>query len=332
MNLTVLNTNLIDIAVIDTYESLIWTDRYSKCGDFELYIPISDSIPWYYKQENMLINEKSEHVMIIETIETESDSENGDHLKVSGRSLESILDRRIIWGQQTFNGNLQNGIKTLIDSCFMNPTDPKRKVEGFIFKESTDPAITELTFEATYLGDNLLEVIEKLCSDYEIGYKITLNEEKQFVFELYAGVDRSYSQINNPYVVFSPEFDNVINSNYLTSSTNYKNVTLVAGSGEGADRKTVTVGSDTATGLDRRELFTDAGDVGQDTNDGEYAVEDPELPQSSNRGPLGSINNPFVIELHPTGEKVEDHYYYDDLGNLICDSGGNKKFVIGGKP
>ena len=142
MNLTVLDTNLLSIAIIDTYESLIWTDRYSKCGDFELYMPISDSIPWYFKQENMLMIEQSEHLMIIETIEIESDSENGDHLKISGRSLESILDRRIIWGQQTFNGNLQDGIKTLIDSCSINPTDSKRKVEGFIFKESTDSAIT----------------------------------------------------------------------------------------------------------------------------------------------------------------------------------------------
>lgn len=303
MNLTVLDTNLLSIAIIDTYESLIWTDRYSKCGDFELYMPISDSIPWYFKQENMLMIEQSEHLMIIETIEIESDSENGDHLKISGRSLESILDRRIIWGQQTFNGNLQDGIKTLIDSCFINPTDSKRKVEGFIFKESTDSAITELTFEATYLGNNLLEIIEKLCNDYGIGYKITINDQKQFVFELYAGIDRSYSQINNPYVVFSPNFDNVVNSNYLTSSTNYKNVALVAGEGEGADRITVTVGSDAVTGLERRELFTDAGSVSKNSNDGEYSTESAKTPNSGGVDEiiLRPINSGLII--NPNGGK-----------------------------
>lgn len=320
MDLTVLNTNLLSIAKIDTYESLIWTERYSKCGDFELYMPISGSIPWYLKLENMLINKESEYTMIIESIETESDSEKGDHLKVTGRSLESILDRRIIWGQQTFNGNLQDGIKTLIDSCFINPTDSKRKVENFVFEESTDTAITELTFEAKYLGDNLLDVIEKLCNDYEIGYKITLDDEKQFVFKLYAGVDRSYSQIENPYVVFSPEFDNVINSNYITSSTNYKNVVLVAGSGEGADRVTVTVGSDTAIGLERRELFTDAGDVSQTSTDGEYSTESTETPKS------GGIP---IITLHPTGAAVSDTTYKAPEGVYVTTNGNVKVYTSG---
>ena len=26
-------------AAVDAYQSLIWAERYSKCGDFELYIP-----------------------------------------------------------------------------------------------------------------------------------------------------------------------------------------------------------------------------------------------------------------------------------------------------
>lgn len=326
MDITVLNTKFVSIAIIDTYESFIWTDRYSECGDFELYIPIAGSIPWYYRQENMLTIDYSEHIMIIETMEIESDIENGDHLKITGRSLESILDRRIIWGQQTFNGNLQDGIKTLVEACFINPTDTKRKVENFIFKESTDPAITELTFEAEYLGDNLLEVIEKLCKDYQIGYKITVDDQKQFVFELYAGADRSYSQLNNPYVVFSPEFDNIINSNYLTSTENYKNVVLVAGSGEGADRKTATVGSDTATGLDRRELFTDAGDVGQSSSDSEYSGE-------TSDGSSGGIKLSGVITLHPVGPaEPVDRYYYDDNGNLIHETDHGNQIVIGGKP
>lgn len=308
MDLTVLNTNNIKIAKIDVYESLIWTDRYSKCGDFELYMPISGLIPWYLKQENVLITNQSEHGMIIETIETTSDAETGNHLIVSGRSLESILDRRIIWGQQSFNGNLQNGIETLINSCFIDPTDSKRKVDNFVFKQSTDPAITELTFEAQYLGDNLLEVVEKLCGDYGIGYKITLNDERQYVFELYAGVDRSYNQIENPYVVFSPEFENIINSKYITSSTNYKNVTLVAGEGEGADRVTVTVGSNDVTGLERRETFTDASDVSQNNGDVEYSSGDAEEPKRTGIP---------TVQLHPTGEALPPQEYVAPNGITI---------------
>lgn len=49
--------------------------------------------------------------MIVEKIQITSDTEDGNHVTVTGRSLESILDRRIVWGQKLLSGNLQNGIK-----------------------------------------------------------------------------------------------------------------------------------------------------------------------------------------------------------------------------
>ena len=52
------------------------------------------------------------------------------------------------------------------------------------------------------------------------------------------------------------------------SETLYKNVTLVAGDGEGNNRKTYTVGN--VSGLDRKELYTDARDISskdEDNND-----------------------------------------------------------------
>ena len=57
-----------------------------------------------------------------------------------------------------------------------------------------------------------------------------------------------------------------INSNYYYSKAACKNVTLVAGEGEGSDRRTLSVG--TASGLERRELFTDARDISSTTQDG----------------------------------------------------------------
>ena len=58
-----------------------------------------------------------------------------------------------------------------------------------------------MKLEAQYTGDNLYDVIQKICEEQGIGFKITLNDEKQFVFELYAGSDRSYDQTENPYVI-----------------------------------------------------------------------------------------------------------------------------------
>lgn len=266
MGLFVLNADFESIAVIDTYESMIWTDRYNAYGDFEIYFAMDESLLEYIKEDYYLWLKESDHSMIIEDIKIDADTEEGNRLIVTGRSLESILERRIIWGQRIFSGNLQNAIQTMLNENIISPSVADRKIANFIFVPSTDSKITSLTIDNQYTGDDLYTVIKGLCEENNIGFKIVLTDDNQFAFSLYAGADRSYDQTENPYVVFSPNFENIINSNYFSSKAGYRNVTLVAGEGEGASRKTTVVGS--ASGLDRRELFTDARDISSDTEDG----------------------------------------------------------------
>lgn len=265
MELTLLNTSLDAIAVIDDYESVIWTDRYQEYGDFEIYTPVTPDIISVLKQDYYLISRESEHVMIIEKLLIKTDAETGNHITITGRSLESLLTRRIVWKQRSLTGKLQNGIKTLLTENVISPSIADRKIENFVFEESTDERITALTIDAQYTGDELYDVISKLCKEHDIGFKITLNDNKQFVFKLYMGADRSYDQTENPYVIFSPNFENIVNSNYLESKSALKNVTLIGGEGEGSKRKYTTVGK--ASGLDRRELFTDARDISSTKED-----------------------------------------------------------------
>lgn len=260
--LYVLNTNFETVDVVDDYQSLIWTDRYYAAGEFEIYTSPESSLLKSAVKDYYIYKKDSEHMMIVEDLTIESDTEIGNHLKITGRSLESILDRRCVWNQTRFNGNLQNGIKSLITASITSPSIADRKISNFIFKESTDEKITKLTMDKEYTGDYLLDLIEDLCQENEIGFKITLDENHNFVFELYNGTDRSYKQNAVPYVVFSPKFENIINSNYYNSVKEMKNVALVAGEGEGAARTTVVVGS--GSGLTRRELFVDARDLRSD--------------------------------------------------------------------
>lgn len=266
LDLLVMDTDFTVISVVDTYESLIWTDRYRECGDFEIYTAATLQNIALFKQDRYLWLRDSNHLMIIESIEVDSNAEEGSHLIVTGRSLESILDRRIVWNQTILTGNLQNGVKKLLTDAIINPTNSDRAIENFIFVESDDERITDLTIEAQYTGDTLYDILTNLCEDTQTGFSIVLNDDLQFEMTLYKGTDRSYAQSLNPYVVFSPNFENIINSNYLSSYQTLKNVTLVAGEGEGSDRRTLSVGS--ASGLTRRELFTDARDISSTTDDG----------------------------------------------------------------
>lgn len=266
MDIYIMDENFESVAVIDSFESFIWTDRYNAYGDCEIFTSASVDLLRTIKMGYYLWQEGSEHVMIVDERVVESDVEGGAHLRISGSSLEKILDRRIVWTQTIVTGNFQNAVERLLNDAIINPTLADRKIDNFVFEASDDPRITEMTIDTQFTGNNLYETIKDLCMDRKIGFKIILNEQNQFVFSLYMGEDRSYDQETNPYVIFSPNYDNVVNSNYLESDKLVKNVGLVAGEGEGAARRTVTVGE--GSGFDRREQFIDARDVSSSTEGG----------------------------------------------------------------
>ena len=156
-------------------------------------------------------------------------------------------------------------------------------------------------------------MIQKICEERNIGFKITLNDNKQFVFKLYAGTDRSYDQTVVPYVVFSPNFENIINSNYMESKASLKNITLVGGEGEGSARKYTTVGS--GSGLNRRELFTDARDISSDVGDGVVLSNAEYTAQLQQRGKEKLAENTDVTSFEGQVETTIMFKYGEDFFN-----------------
>jgi hypothetical protein len=281
MELLVFNTEFQNPFIIDMFKSIIWTERYCGYGDFEICFNVSDNILNIMVPDYYVLLKGSDKIMVIEDRQIKYDVESGLQLVVTGRSVESLLDRRIVWSQTVLSGNLQNGIQSLITDNVISPTITDRIIPNFSFELSDDESITSLTVEAQLTRTNLFESIKKLCLVNDIGFKITLSENMGFVFGLYAGTNRSYDQLTNPYVVFSKEFENIINSNYSDSKRKLKTVTVVAGEGEGEDRKTSIVGS--GSGINRRELYTDARDLSQ-TVDGVLMPEADYIAQLTHRG------------------------------------------------
>ena len=256
------------VAVLDTFQSRIWTDRYNRYGDFEVYIPAIMPVCSFLQEGYYLYSpDLSDRMMIIEDIQLKCDPEDGDFYTVTGRSLESILARRVIWGYRKITGNLQEGVKALLNENVINPTKMTRKIPNFEFRDSTDSRITGLTLDAQYFGDNLYEVIAAICDEKSLGFRVLPNfTNGGLIFELFKGVERALDQTANPYVIFSPDFDNFLSSNYLETTSNYKNVALVGADGEGSARKYIDAfeGNSEPSGLSRRETFTDAYGVSKD--------------------------------------------------------------------
>lgn len=313
MDIWVLDENLEAVDIVETFNSFIWTDRYNEYGDFELRISIDDPAVKALRIDRYLQNRDSDHLMIIDTLEVDSDAEDGTYLVVTGKSLESILERRIVWGLAVLDGNLQNGIKTLLNSNIISPSNADRKISNFVFEETSDPIITELTIKAQYTGDNLYDIIRTICEEQSIGFKVTLNNSKQFVFKMYSGKDRSYSQSENPYVVFSPKFDNLLSGNYIESKAAWKNVTLVGGEGEGPDRRYTAVGN--VSGLKRREIFTDARDISSTTEDGETISSDEYISLLRQRGKEKLSENIDIMSFEGEAEMTQMFQYGVDFFN-----------------
>lgn len=264
MDITIYNTSFSAVGILDNAESFIWVDKYDEEGTFELYTKYDPTIEALFLPDYYLKIKESDRTMIIEGVHIKDDVELGPKLIITGRSLESILDRRIILRQITIDTSLQSGILALLNAEVISGLYPERNFPNFIFSSSSDPLVTGLTLKAQYYSEYLLDVIKYLCHQGGIGFKVILNSSNQFVFSLYAGKDRSYSQSTNPYVIFSPEFDNLLRSEYLYTKRYLKTYALVSGdptvAGSGLPIRAQSF-TGVQTGLDRREMFVDASDM-----------------------------------------------------------------------
>lgn len=291
MDVYVLDKNFNRVGVCDDYKSIIWTVRYFKPGDFELYLPATDKNITLLKEDQYVVRDKDimydgentiyKNAMVIEKIQVTTDIENGNYLIVTGRCLKSILARRIVWQQTTLYGKVEVALQQILIENAINPSDSLRKIEKLQLGETK--GYTE-TVEKQVTGDNIAAFMEEVCMAYGMGWDIYIKND-HFAFELYKGSDRSYNQTENPFVVFSPDYDNLLTTDYQYDKTNYKNVALIAGEGEGLSRRTVTVGN--VSGLDRYEVYVDSRN--SSSNDG--SITDAEYNQILTEEGLETLNS-----------------------------------------
>ena len=112
MEVYVLDKNLVPIGVVDNYNSFIWTERYAEAGDFELTIPASRHAVELFQQDYYIKIKDSTELMIIESISIKTEN-NAQHMTISGRSLVSILDRRVVLGTRMFNTQDQDNTQDM---------------------------------------------------------------------------------------------------------------------------------------------------------------------------------------------------------------------------
>lgn len=264
MEFYILDSELDIIDVVDTFKSVIWTRRYWDEGDFELYVPATEKMIALLQRDRFIVRmDDTTQCMIIQDVQITTNIEDGNYLTVIGKDLKNLLDRRIVWKQITLSGFCEDAIRNLVTVNIIDPDDSDRQISNFVL--GAKAGITH-KMKMQFTGQSLNEAISKICKVQKLGYDVTLDlPNKQFVFKLYEGKDRSFNQSTNPYVVFSKDFENLISTDYVNNGSQFRNVAKVAGEGEGIGRKNAVVG--TASGLSRYEMYVDIRDTS--TNEGE---------------------------------------------------------------
>lgn len=273
MELVIVNKDFERLGVIEN-ASVIWTSRYYKCGDFEFKVGATEYNLDLINQGYYVVRDDDEdNTGVIEDIDLTNTLENGDIVTVTGRFAPMILGKRIISQQTQLYGNYQNSVRNLIKDNVISPTKTARKI-SCIELGNIDGSITE-TLEMQTTGDNLLTKIEETSESLSLGFRMPLRNNKIY-FEMYKGIDRSYNQNTNPWIVFKDEHDNLKECEYIKKTSEYKNVFLIATEGEGLDRKilwgSANDNESSITGLDRNEIYVDQRNMS--SNDSEITEQE----------------------------------------------------------
>lgn len=242
MELFTLDSLLRRERVVDKFESLIWTERYNDVGEFELVLPSASSMRSYFQPNTWLALHETHRCMKVETSEDFTDEEGRDMTKISGPSIEQILDDRVAFlykddltahPKWTLTGMtpFTTAEKIFEDICRDGLADPNDVIPFLSNVEIFPPdgiqgPDTAITIELE--PESVLNTIKALNELYDFGFRLVRNlDASQLVFNIYTGSDRTSGQSIRTPVIFSPDLENLKNPSELTSINGAKNLAYV---------------------------------------------------------------------------------------------------------
>ena len=270
-------------AICDSFSSLIWDIEYYQCGQFEVYIAASPrNIEIFQTGRIVGRDDDSQHFGIIESVQNDTDIENGDYITVRGRFLMCLLERRIIYPTLSFTSQTTYSdiVRTAVTQNAIDAAE--RKIPGLSLGTVKGNCWEQTaTLQVSY--DNLMEWIYTICEKIGGTANVRLvkesGEQYKMVFELSEGIDRSMMQAANPHIIFSDAYSNLLSFSYAEDASIQRNFAYILGQGEGAERKQTTYcDGDAPTYLDRYEIYVDAKDISEEQDvDGETVpIPEPE--------------------------------------------------------
>lgn len=333
MELYVLDDQLRRTEVVDLFDSLIWTERYSAAGDFQLDIHSDQTTRSLFTPDTLLAINESYRVMRVDTTESKDNEDGTSTLTVTGTSLETVLmDRTAMpafagttaapkWNVTGTPGNIARMLfKTICVDLALSPEDaipfykPGNLLPAGTIKEPTD------LITAAFDPDTLYNSIKSICDTYNLGFRLLRNfDESELYFDIYTGNDRTTSQTKNPVVIFSKALGNLQGISKLTSNAALKNVAYVFSPNGTAVVYAQDVDPNTE-GFERRILTVNATDM--DTSLTGSALQDALQQRGIQELAKNRVTFAFDGEIPQNSPyKYGTHYNLGDLVEMRDDDG-----------
>lgn len=262
--------------IIDEFESLIWTERFAEWGEFDLIVESTPKMRQLLTIGQQLVMNESLRVMTVETREISTDTDGRKLLHVTGRSIEAILEDRIVYAQFPFYGfflpyleltDTPSAIVRYLFNFFCLSSIvgsynvlPYAQISSALFPVGNiDEPSSPIVWRQEPI--DLYSAIKDLCSKYALGFRLVRNyDNSELHFDVYAGSDRRTGNNDLPTIQFSPDFENLENSKEFTSNQTEKNAAYVL-SPQGGKIVYATGVDPNVSGFARKAMVVNIGDI-----------------------------------------------------------------------
>lgn len=222
----------------------------SGAGEFVLLLRATPELLRLFADNTILLSrEGSDTAMFAETVTLTTSAQDGNYLRISGRSAESVIYERIIRQTDTQQGRpdelIYYYIRENADSYWYFHTDAAhRKQQRYKYinlLEPDDYVPMQGATDAQPFGQSVGAFAETMCKAFGFGFRIRFVNGK-LLYSCYKGDDRSVGQNVLPAVIFAEEFENLADTVYSLDRSGYYNRVVIGGEGEertGSLRNTV---------------------------------------------------------------------------------------------
>ena len=220
VEIRLLDKSFKELIVLTEYSSFIWNDVYCGAGDFEMSFASASNDVLYIKNGYYISCSLSDRLMVVESIVNSNDGLT-QTIKVSGRSAESLLDRRVIMYPAYFSdetsyptdvstfidnanmyGHFIASIKDVFDACFKygytEEIDTTNST-GVVMTQNSARAIDNIAMNISFendplnhirysianidsFGDSFYDVLCDLCEDKGFGFALNYDYDSETLY------------------------------------------------------------------------------------------------------------------------------------------------------